>query len=61
MDRLKLNLAQPKNTRESIKESVPRVEGSLPKESLQELKTAFDQALIDADEYSVLKKQILGL
>lgn len=46
---------------ESTKESAPRVEGSLPKESLQELKTAFDQGLIDADEYSALKKQILGL
>lgn len=46
---------------ESTKESAPRVEGSFPKESLQELKTAFDQGLIDADEYSVLKKQILDL
>lgn len=46
---------------ESTKESAPKEEGSFPKEKLQELKTAFDQGLIDTDEYSALKKQILGL
>ena len=46
---------------ESTKESAPKEDGSFPKEKLQELKTAFDQGLIDTDEYSALKKQILGL
>ena len=46
---------------ESSKGSEISKNASLPLAKLQELKTAFDQGLIDADEYSALKKQILGL
>jgi hypothetical protein len=46
---------------ESNQKSSPTEEASLPTAKLQELKTAFDQGLIDDEEYSALKKQLLGL
>ena len=48
-------------TAKSNEESAPTEGASLPTAKLQELKTAFDQGLIDDEEYSALKKQLLGL
>ena len=48
-------------TTKSNEESAPREKSSLPTAKLQELKAAFDQGLIDDEEYSALKKQLLGL
>lgn len=54
-------IEEPRETSESINDSLLERQSSLPVKELEELKKAFDQGLIDDEEYSALKKQLLGL
>lgn len=54
-------IEQPRKTSESINDSLLERQSNLPVKDLEELKKAFDQGLIDDEEYSALKKQLLGL